>query len=96
MDALNEEQANKLFSQVKFDVIIDDSCPNQHASIFKLYSKFLSQDGTYIIETYKSISQYFKDLSYLKNNFLNFNFNMIYPYLDHLEPAIIATLSNNS
>lgn len=89
MDALDREKAFSTFKDVKFDVIIDDSCPHRHAGIFSIYSNFLKKDGIYLIETFKSKFQYFSDLSYLKKNYLNFNFERTY-LTTSLEPAIKA------
>lgn len=77
-DATNRIMANNFLSHIKFDVIIDDSSPEDHYDIFQIYSKFLNESGIYIIETYKSKLKFYLDLQKLKKNFSNFRFEVIH------------------
>lgn len=89
MNALDKIKADELFKATSFSVIIDDSDPNKHYDIFKIYSNFLSDNGTYLIETFKSNLRFFRDLSMLKQDYPNFVFDVVYSPTS-LEPAIKA------
>ena len=77
MNALDKHKFNAHLKDKRFDLIIDDSCPNNHANIFAVYSTLLKPSGIYLIETYQNYKSYIKDFTYLTNNYESFSFELV-------------------
>lgn len=58
-NAEDEQEVNKRFKEVKFDVIIEDAGHeiNQQLNLYSIWKEYLAKDGVYIIEDVQDIDK---------------------------------------
>jgi len=79
--SIDEDKYNYFLKNISFDLILDDGAPHLHIETFNIASKFLSENGIYIIETFRSTQPYANVSTHLSKKHPSFIFTPIYSFL---------------